>query len=112
MKSTYVSDALFADMAKRRRGASHAVTGPRMKVEMRGNAALVTGSSRGIGRAIATTFAEQGCDVLLTGRDAAALREVAADVQGRGRKAVVVAIDLNEEGAAPMLVNTARREFG
>jgi 3-oxoacyl-[acyl-carrier protein] reductase len=83
-----------------------------MKLEMRGGAALVTGSSRGIGRAIAETFAEQGCDVLLTGRDEAALQETAAQVRRHGRKGVLVTIDLNEERAAQALVDAARREFG
>jgi 3-oxoacyl-[acyl-carrier protein] reductase len=83
-----------------------------MKLAMRGHVALVTGSSRGIGRAIALTFAEQGCDVMLTGRDATALQEVAAAVRERGRKAHVAVVDLNDERAAAMLVDAAKREFG
>jgi 3-oxoacyl-[acyl-carrier protein] reductase len=83
-----------------------------MKLEMRGTVALVTGSSRGIGRAIALTFADQGCDVLLTGRDGKALLEVAEAVRERGRKAHVVVVDLNDECATGLLVDTVRSEFG
>ena len=83
-----------------------------MKLEMRGNVALVSGSSRGIGRAIAITLADQGCDLLLTGRDAAALQEVAAEVANRGRKACVTVVDLKEVHAPTLLVETAKREFG
>ena len=44
-----------------------------MEFGLKGKAALVTGSSRGIGRAIALAVGEEGCDLMLTGRDARAL---------------------------------------
>src|SRR5215510_2230370 len=74
--------------------------------------ALVTGSSRGIGRAIAETLAGEGCDLLLTGRDQAMLDETAAAIRGKGRKAAVVNIDLREERAPAALINAVQREFG
>jgi short-subunit dehydrogenase len=49
----------------------------------------IAGSSRGIGRGIALAFAREGCDLLLTGRDAAALDEVAQSIRTRGGKATV-----------------------
>jgi len=83
-----------------------------MELGLSGKVALVTGASRGIGRGIALSFASEGCDLLLTGRDQAALDAVAAAIRSKGRKAVVVALDLRSEAAAQTLVEAARREFG
>ena len=58
-----------------------------MDLGLSGKIALVTGSSRGIGRGIALTLGRQGCDLMLTGRDAAALDEVAAGDPRHGRRA-------------------------
>src|SRR5438309_3559362 len=74
--------------------------------------ALVTGSSRGIGRSIAETLADEGCDLVLTGRDQAMLDETAAAIRSKGRKAAIVNIDLREERAPATLIDAARREFG
>ena len=58
-----------------------------MDLGLSGKVALVTGSSRGIGRGVAFTLAEEGCDLMLTGRDEAALREIASAVEKHGRTA-------------------------
>jgi NAD(P)-dependent dehydrogenase (short-subunit alcohol dehydrogenase family) len=51
---------------------------------LRNRVALVTGSSRGIGAAIAKLFAHEGAKVALHGRDAAALSEVRAEIEWSG----------------------------
>src|SRR6202030_4214839 len=65
-----------------------------MDLGLKGKIALVTGSSRGIGRGVALALAAEGCDVMLTGRDEKALDEVAAAIRKQGRRAAVAAIDL------------------
>src|SRR5215469_16504052 len=83
-----------------------------MELGLKGKVALVTGSSRGIGRGIALAFAEEGCDLMLTGRDAHALEEIAQSIRGKGRKVAVSVVDLRGPGAAETLVEAVRREFG
>ena len=75
-------------------------------------AAIVTGSGRGIGAAIALAFAEAGADVVLTARTKEQLDQVAAQVAERGRRAVVLPGDVNDEAHLASLVDAATRELG
>jgi 3-oxoacyl-[acyl-carrier protein] reductase len=83
-----------------------------MDLGLTGKVALVTGSSRGIGRGIALALSQEGCDLLLTGRDEEALEQVARSIRAKARKAIVSACDLREAGAPAALIEVARREFG
>jgi 3-oxoacyl-[acyl-carrier protein] reductase len=62
--------------------------------ELDGRVALVTGSSRGIGAAIARLFAERGALVVVHGRDADAVRTVVADIEKSGGHALATIADL------------------
>ncbi len=77
-----------------------------------GKFAIVTGASRGIGRAIAVQLARHGADVLLTARDATALDAVAAEIRALGRRAAVCAVDLRLPASATQVVTAALAAFG
>ena len=83
-----------------------------MTAELRGKVALVTGSSRGIGKAIALELAAAGCDLLLTARDREALANVAHAIRSLGRGAEIHAADLAADGAPDALAAAAERHFG
>ncbi|MCW2549934.1 MAG: family oxidoreductase [Mycobacterium sp.] len=80
--------------------------------DLTGRTALITGASRGIGRAIALGFADAGADVALASRDVAALEQVRDEVQKRGRKAVVIPTDVLDAASIAAMVSTAIGQLG
>lgn len=77
-----------------------------------GRVALVTGASRGIGAAIARSFAASGAAVALASRDEKALDDVAGQIRGEGGKASVVPTDVADHEAVASLVEAVVKEFG
>ena len=80
---------------------------------MKGKIALVTGGSRGIGRAIALKLAEAGCDVavLYAGRKDAA-EETVNQLQGLGVRAICVQCDVSDENQAAAAFKQVSEELG
>jgi 7-alpha-hydroxysteroid dehydrogenase len=74
--------------------------------------AIVTGAGRGLGAAIATTFAQAGADVVIASRTQEQLEAVASTVAEFGRRAVVLPMDVGADDAADRLVAAAMSEFG
>jgi len=83
-----------------------------MELGLQDKVALVTGGSRGIGRAIVETLAHEGCDALVVSRNAAADETLARSAERTGRRLVPCAADLSTLGGVELAVETARREFG
>jgi 7-alpha-hydroxysteroid dehydrogenase len=77
-----------------------------------GKVAIVTGAGRGIGAAIARTFAEVGADVTIAARTKDQLDEVAADVRAAGRQALALPTDVNDNDAVVALATRTVEEFG
>ena len=69
---------------------------PALKRRLEGRVALITGASRGIGRAVALRFAEEGAHLILTARTQGALEEVDDEVRKSGDGATLVAEDLTD----------------
>jgi 3-oxoacyl-[acyl-carrier protein] reductase len=79
---------------------------------LRESVAIVTGSSRGIGRAIALRLAQDGIRVVLAARDEKRLREVAEEIAGSGGAAASFAADLKSPASPGALVDFAVKTFG
>src|ERR687891_75138 len=105
--------------AASRRNATFTVAGTTRaegSMKLEGRVALVTGASRGVGRAIALELARRGADVILAARTVSepipgmpgTLAETAAEIRSLGREAHVVAADLTDPDSVERLADEAR----
>jgi 3-oxoacyl-[acyl-carrier protein] reductase len=83
-----------------------------MTSELKDKIALVTGASRGIGKAISLELAQAGCDLMLTARDRDALSGTADAIRKLGRRAELHAADLTVTGEPERLTKATSDAFG
>jgi NAD(P)-dependent dehydrogenase (short-subunit alcohol dehydrogenase family) len=88
------------------------VSTPPMDTALAGKVALVTGGSRGLGRAMVLAFADAGADVVITSRKLDACKAVAAEVEAMGRQALPVACHVGHWDEIDGLVEQAYDAFG
>ncbi len=82
------------------------------EADLRGEVALVTGGSRGLGLAIARELAGQGCRVAICARDAEELERARADLEARGAEVLAVGCDVRDEGAVRDMVLDVQAQLG
>lgn len=84
------------------------------EIDLSGKVAIVTGSSRGIGRAIALKLAFHGANVVInsTERSIPQAEEVKSQIEKLGRKAIIVTGDISQEQTAKNIVSETIKEFG
>lgn len=80
--------------------------------DIRGEVAVVTGASRGLGLLLARELAGHGCPLVICARDAGELERAAGDLRAAGAEVTAVACDVTEEAAPQLLVDTALRNHG
>jgi len=84
-----------------------------MDLQLEGKRALVTGGSRGMGKAVARVLAEEGCDVALLARNPQTLAAAAADIAAHsGRRVVGVAGDTTSDAQTREAVAQAVQQLG
>lgn len=81
-----------------------------MKLE--GKVAIVTGSGRGIGKAIALALADAGSDVVTVARTTPEIETTAAEIRARGRKSLALTTDVCQRSHVGNMVQRAMAEFG
>jgi len=85
---------------------------PREHFDLSGKVALITGGSRGLGRAMALAFAQAGADVVIASRKLDACQATAREIEALGRRALPYACHVGQWDQLDGLVDTAYHHFG
>jgi NAD(P)-dependent dehydrogenase (short-subunit alcohol dehydrogenase family) len=79
---------------------------------LKGKTAIITGASQGIGKAVATGFAQAGCNVALVARSESRLKSFAQEIISRGGKALAVPTDVTDSISVSKMVDRTVEAFG
>ena len=80
--------------------------------DLRGKRALVTGGSRGIGRAIALALADAGADVAITSRKGDDAEPVAREIRAKGRRSIALLLEVRKAASIRVCFERLAREWG
>ena len=83
-----------------------------MDLGLREKVAIITGGSRGLGKAMAMQFAEEGCRVVICARQDGPLQEAAREIEQRGAQVLALALDITQPEDAQKLVEATLTRFG
>jgi len=81
-------------------------------VKLEGKVAIVTGSGRGIGKAIALAFADAGADVVTVARTTREIEATATEIRAKGRKSLALTTDVCQRAQVASMAQRAAAEFG
>ena len=81
-------------------------------IDMNSKVVLITGSSRGLGRAMALGFAAAGADIVVTSRNVDACREVVREIEALGRQAIAIGCHVGRWEDCDRLADAAYQRFG
>jgi NAD(P)-dependent dehydrogenase (short-subunit alcohol dehydrogenase family) len=80
--------------------------------DLTGKVALVTGTSRGLGQYLGRALARAGADLVITSRDPASLKDFEAEVEGLGRRALPLALDVRRHESIQEMAGAAIKHYG
>lgn len=81
-------------------------------MDLKAKVAIITGGGRGIGKTMAIELAKEGCNVVVSSRNAEELKKVAEEAESLGVKALAVPLDLSKQTAVNELVSKSIEKFG
>ena len=81
-------------------------------IDLSGRLILITGATRGLGRAVAIAAAAAGAEIIITGRTIGALEEVDDEIKASGSSATIVELDMKDTAAMPRLAAAIAERWG